>query len=77
MPDDVQYLQDFVCGGYSCDICPLYDTDSCCYRYRLNAVTTELLKAVHIYLNTKTPAQRKQCSRVNKIMAKYMKAVVL
>ena len=79
MIDDVRYLQEFVCGGYSCGVCPLHDTDSCRYRYRLNAVSTELLKAVCIYMNTKTPAQRKQCSRVNKIMAKYMnmKAVIL
>ena len=77
MIDDVRYLQDFVCGGYSCGVCPLHDTDSCRYRYRLNAVSTELLKAVCIYMNTKMPAQRKQCSRVNKIMAKYMKAVIL
>lgn len=55
MIDDVQYLQKFVCGGYSCGVCPLTDTDSCRYHDRLNAVSTELLKAVCIYMNTKTP----------------------
>lgn len=78
MKYDGEYLRSFVCYNYICDLCPLTDSEDCYYRCRKNTpVTGELLKAVRTYMNTKSPAQRKQCSRVNAIMAKYVKAVVL
>lgn len=78
MKYDGEYLRRFVCVNYMCDLCPLTDSDDCYYRCRKDTpVTHELLKAVGEYMNTKTPTQRKQCTRVNEIMAKYMKAVVL
>lgn len=78
MKYDGEYLRSFICCNYMCDLCPLTDSEDCYYRCRKNTpVTGELLKAVRTYMNTKSPAQRKQCSRVNAIMAKYVKAVVL
>lgn len=78
MRHDGEYLRSFVCYNYSCDTCPLTDSEDCYYRCRKNTpVTSELLKAVRTCMNTKSLAQRKQCTRVNAIMAKYMKAVVL
>lgn len=78
MKYDGEYLRSFVCYNYICDLCPLTDSEDCYYRCLKNTpVTGELLKAVRTYMNTKSPAQRKQCSRVNAIMAKYVKAVVL
>lgn len=78
MKYDGEYLRSFVCYNYICDLCPLTDSEDCYYRCRKNTpVTGEPLKAVRTYMNTKSPAQRKQCSRVNAIMAKYVKAVVL
>lgn len=78
MRHDGEHLRRFVCYNYICDTCPLTDSEDCYYRIRKNApVTHELLKAVKACMDTKSPAQRKQCSRVNAIMAKYMKAVVL
>ena len=78
MRHDGEHLRRFVCYNYICDTCPLTDSEDCYYRCRKNTpVTSELLKAVRTYMNTKSPAQRKQCSRINAIIAKYVKAVVL
>lgn len=78
MKYDGEYFRSFICRNYMCDLCPLKDSEDCYYRCRKNTpVTSELLKAVGTYMNTKTPAQRKQCGRVNRIMAKYVKAVIL
>ena len=78
MRHDGEYLRELVCYNYICDLCPLTDSEDCYYRCRKTTpVTSELLKAVRTYMNTKSPAQRKQCTRINAIMAKYVKAVVL